>query len=50
MTEAQKALATLQERIETQLGFEYHDPERVREEMENMTVARLLEMLSYLFD
>lgn len=42
--------ATLLERIETQLGFEYHDHERVEYELENMTVKRLLEMLAYLDD
>lgn len=42
-------LASLEERIKTQLGFEYHFQEQVDYEFENMTVPQLLHMLSYIF-
>lgn len=47
---AEATLQSLLKRVETQLGFEYHEPERVEYELENMTVRRLLEMLAYMMD
>lgn len=41
-------LSKLKERIQTQLAYEYHDEDRQRHEFENLTVARLLEMLEYM--
>ncbi len=41
-------LSELENRIRTQLAFEYHDVERQEEEFQALTVPRLLEMLSYM--
>lgn len=49
MDNAAKLLASLEERIKTQLGYEFDTQERVDEEYENMTVPRLLSMLAYMF-
>lgn len=48
MNEAEKLLASLRDRIETQIAAEFHDEERQQEELQNMTVSRLLEMLAYM--
>lgn len=47
-TDTKTTLASLLELIETQLAAEYSDESRQREELENMTVKRFLEMLSYM--
>jgi len=44
-----KFLATLEDRIKTQLGYEYNTKERVDEEYEKLTVASFLFMLNYMF-
>lgn len=49
MDEAAKFLASLEERIKTQLSYEYHDHEQAQYEYETMTVPRLLDMLNYMF-
>lgn len=41
------ALASLHTIVQDQLLAEYHDPARAAHEFENMTAARLLEILSY---
>lgn len=45
----EKLLSQLEDKIKTQLSYEYNDPERVQMEFENMTVADLLHMLNYMF-
>ena len=50
MVEAGKLLSRLADLVQTQLSYEYHDPERQQYEWENLTAARLLEMLAYMFE
>lgn len=49
MSEQEALLASLEERIKTQLSYEFDTQERVDEEYENLTVPRLLSMLAYMF-
>jgi len=49
MSEAKDVLAGLLDTVEEQLSAEYPDEARRAEELENMTVKRLLEILSYVF-
>jgi hypothetical protein len=49
MNEAERVLSSLEEKIKEQLWHEYNTQERVDHEYENMTVPRLLSILSYLF-
>ena len=48
MGDATRLLSSLADRIRHQLAYEYHSEEAIQEAMETMTVARLLEMLSYM--
>jgi hypothetical protein len=42
-------IATLADRVQEQIAAEFHDDERRQYEWENLTAARLLEMLAYMF-
>lgn len=48
--EAERLLASLEEKIKTQIAYEFHDEEMQQEEFDNLTVPRLLSMLAYMFD
>lgn len=47
---AKLTFKTLEERVREQLSHEYHDGKDADYEYENMTVPRLLQMLSYIED
>ena len=48
-TEITDLLASLEERVRSQIAAEYHDEELQEYEFENLTVPGLLNMLSYMF-
>lgn len=50
MDEPAKLLASLEERVKRQVAMEHHETEDAEWAYENMTVAELLRMLSYILE